>query len=99
MGKIQEKDYDFKIDSPAHNAITITPHDSNNLQYDNGKGDGAEDIYIRGFHVGGAGNVVIVTQGDDEVTLNGCLAGMYYPYTAKRIKATGTTATNIVGLF
>tara|TARA_Y100000310_G_C20193860_1_gene583725 strand:+ start:330 stop:596 length:267 start_codon:yes stop_codon:yes gene_type:complete len=63
----------------------ITPHDTTN-----------EEFVIEELYVGGAGNVVLVLMNDDTVTLTGALAGHRYPYQAKRINSTSTTATNLV---
>ena len=69
--------------SVAENFVTITPSDSTILS-------------IRGFHVGGAGDVVAVDATGDQVTFK-CVAGAFYPYAARKIMA-ASTATFIVGL-
>jgi len=51
------------------------------------------------FYVGGAGNLAVTTANGDNVTLNGLLAGHIYPIQCTVMKATGSTATNIVALF
>ena len=51
----------------------------------------------RGIWVGGAGNVTVTTAGGD-VTLNAVPAGTLLPIKATKVKATGTTATNIAWL-
>lgn len=61
---------------------SVTPSDSTTLSN------------VRGIWVGGAGNVVVTTAGGD-VTLNGVTAGTLIPVKATKVKATGTTATNI----
>jgi len=74
-----------KIDSgPAVALVAITP------------GASALARPIRGFHVGGAGNVTITDLEGTSVQLVGCQAGMYYPYPATHV--TAATATSIVGL-
>ena len=51
------------------------------------------------FYVGGAGDAVLVDNNGTVVTLVGLQAGLIYPIkNIKRINATGTTATNLVGL-
>jgi len=69
-------------------AIAITPSDTVDF-----------DRPINGFYVGGAGDAVVVFENDEYVTLKGLLAGQIYPMKLKRINATGTTATNLVGLY
>ena len=74
--------------SPASNAFSITPHDSNELSN-----------VTRGLYVGVAGDVVVVTAGGDEVTLVALAAGVFHPIRAKQVKLTNTTATDIVGVY
>lgn len=77
-----------ELTSPAKNGFAITPHDTNNLTAD-----------TRAIYVGGAGNIALVTSAGDEITLNGALAGTIIPIRATKVKSTGTTATNLVGLY
>lgn len=55
----------------------------------------------RGIFVGGAGNLAVTTQGKENVTFTGVVAGTIYAIRAGVIKSTanGTTATNIVALW
>lgn len=73
--------------SPADNAESITPHDSNELTN-----------VTRGLYVGGAGDAVVVFNDGTEVTLVGLQAGVVYPFRVKQVKSTGTTATSLVGV-
>jgi|AACY02.16.fsa_nt_gi hypothetical protein len=50
----------------------------------------------KGFRIGGAGDLVIITPNDEELPFLACAVGETIPWSAKRVKATGTTATNIV---
>lgn len=50
-----------------------------------------------GLFVGGAGNISAVMENGDTVTFTGVLAGAFLPFVFRRINATGTTATNMVG--
>lgn len=52
----------------------------------------------RSIFVGGAGNVVAIMFDGTTVTFTGVTAGTILPIRATRIKATGTTATNMVAL-
>jgi hypothetical protein len=49
--------------------------------------------------VGGAGDVAAVMQNNRAVTLTGLPAGAWVPIKARRINATGTTATALVALY
>lgn len=73
----------------ATGAVAVTPHDTNDLA------GGA----TKGLYVGGSGNVVVIMANDDEVTFTGLSAGVVHPFSVKRVKATGTTATSIVAVY
>jgi hypothetical protein len=73
-------------DSCAVNCIAITPADSDLVQP------------VRALYIGGSGNLRISDSGGGAVTFVGAVAGTILPVMAKRVWATGTTATNIVGL-
>lgn len=75
------------ITAPATNAFAITPADATDL---------AE--VTRSIFVGGSGNVSVVMQSGQQVTFQGLVSGAFLPIRARRIRATGTTATAIVGL-
>lgn len=74
--------------APASRAFAITPADGANLTNN-----------IRAIYVGGAGNLKIDTVGGDTVTLTGVLVGVVYWIRAKKVNSTGTTATNLIGLY
>jgi len=75
--------------SPANNAFSVTPHDTNELAF-----------IPRGIYVGGSGDIAVILADDTAaVTFVGVLAGTVLPVRPKIIKATGTTATSIVGLY
>ena len=55
---------------------------------------------IRALYIGGAGDVVgIPIDQDTEVTFVGLQAGTILPVMFKQISLTGTSATNLVGLY
>jgi hypothetical protein len=75
--------------NPATGLVAITPNDSTDLT----------SSRIRSLWVGGAGNIAVIAQGDSSaVTLSGVAAGSILPIAVKRVMATNTTATLIVGL-
>lgn len=51
------------------------------------------------LYVGVSGDVTILTQYDEVVTFKAVPAGAVLPIIIKRVKSTGTTATNMVGLY
>lgn len=75
------------LTSPAVGGTLVTPDDANDLPF-----------LTRAIYVGGTGSVAAVLQSGDTVLLSGAQEGTIYPVRVARILATGTTATNIVGL-
>jgi hypothetical protein len=75
------------LTAPASNAFAIAPSDTLEL---------AETT--RGLYIGGSGTVALVTKDGGTVTFAGLSAGTVLPVSAARVLATGTTATNLVGL-
>jgi hypothetical protein len=75
--------------SPALNAAVVTPSDTTDLP----------NPAIR-LWVGGAGNVTLDTVGGSTSVLFAALpAGTLLSVQVKRVRATGTSATNIVALY
>jgi hypothetical protein len=75
------------LDSPAYSAFAVTPSDSVDLP-----------TLTRALYVGSGGTVVATLVGDSaSVTFVGLQPG-YHPLRCKKIAATGTTATSIIGL-
>lgn len=73
--------------TPATGAFAITPHDTNNLPF-----------VTRGIYVGSEGNVRVQLLDGDPVTFTGAQVGSILPIQAVRVFATGTTASNLIGL-
>ena len=74
-------------ESPADKHFVITPNDSVDLA-----------ILPRALRIGTAGDVVVTDIDGDDVTYT-CVAGELLLFRAVRIKATGTTATGIIGWY
>lgn len=76
------------VSSASMQPYAVTPHDTNPLS-----------IVPKALYIGGAGDVVLrgVNSGSD-VTFVGLAAGTILPVRASHVRATGTTATNIVAL-
>jgi len=72
----------------ARKAEAVTPSDTVDLS-----GGTARALYV-----GGAGDVVVVMDGQD-ITWAGMPAGGYIQAFVTRVKSTGTTATNILALY
>jgi len=76
----------ISTDHPAMEAMAITPSD-------------ADDVWARALYIGTAGDVAIQCYDNAaSVVFKSCPVGVL-PVTAKRVFATGTTATNILGLY
>lgn len=68
-------------------AFAITPDDNNNLEFQ-----------TRGIYVGTGGNLTVTTIQGDEITFVSVPSGMMMPLCVRRVHATGTAATDLVGL-
>jgi hypothetical protein len=68
-------------------AFSITASDTTNLQ----------NVAI--VFIGGAGNVKVTTANGDVVTFNGLLGGAIIPVQVLRVWSTGTSATNLIGIY
>lgn len=88
MPAIDQTPYAFSDDvtQTATNALAVTPSDSADLTY-----------VSRGLYVGGQGDVSVVTRGGQTVTFVGAVGLL--PVRVSRVRATGTTATDIVTLW
>lgn len=77
------------LTASARNAAAVTPHNTNALP-----------LVSKALYVGGAGNVVCRLIDDaGDVTFVGVPAGAILPIRVSHVRATGTTATDIVNLF
>lgn len=75
------------IAAPASRGYAITANDGTDLAAE-----------TRAIYVGGAGTLALVLASGDAVTFTGLTAGTLLPVRAIRVKATGTSATQLVGL-
>ena len=73
--------------SPPEYGAAVVPNDGADL-----------DEMTRAINVSGGGDVALVTEGGSSIIIN-VVAGIAFPITARRILATGTTATGIVALW
>lgn len=68
-------------------AFPITPHDTNSFTKP-----------CHGIYVGGAGNITLVDLNGNVVLFTAVAVGFILQVAAKRVNATGTTATALVGV-
>lgn len=72
---------------PSNKLVDIVPDDGNDLPE-----------VTRGIYIGGIGDLTVVDEYANQVTFVGLLPGIILPIRAVRVMATGTTATNLIGL-
>ena len=86
------KNDEVLLNSPLVDAFDITPSDVTVFEQ-----------ATRAIYVGGAGNITVQMQSYDdantEVTLSGVTVGTVLNIRVKKVLSTGTTATNLVGLY
>lgn len=78
------------IDSPARKAFNIAPNNATDLA-----------IATKAIYIGGAGTLSVELVGDEpgsSVTFTGISAGSLLPIRVRKVLATGTTATLLIGL-
>ncbi len=85
---VQNPHFQDRTDTPSRRYAAITTSDATNLTE-----------LTKALFIGVAGNVVVVGLDDVPVTFKNCQAGSILPVRAKRVNATNTTATDIVGLY
>jgi hypothetical protein len=74
---------------PCRKAVAITPNDSTDLT-----------VAARAIYVGVGGDVAVYSVDDSigtSVTIKGAATAQVLPFWVRRVLATGTTATNLVG--
>jgi hypothetical protein len=76
-----------RTDQVFRDGFTISPSDTVNFP-----------TRADGVFVGGAGNVVLITESNRTLTFVGLPAASLIPVSALRVNNTNTTATNLVGL-
>ena len=81
--------HETALSSPARNCFSITPNDSADLS-----------VVCRSLFISGAGDVSVILANDSSsVLFKNVPAGTVLPVFAKRVEATLTTATDILGLY
>lgn len=75
------------VTAPAVDAFPVTPSDTEDLPQT-----------ARALYVGNAGDLSLVTAGGATVTFAAVAGSMVLPVMTARVRASGTTASSIVGL-
>ncbi len=76
------------VSSPARNCVPVVPNDASDLS-----------VVTKAIYVGTGGNIVVRTiDAAADVTFANVPTGTVLPVRARAIRATGTTASQIVGL-
>jgi len=81
------KNFSTSPDSPSVDQVSITPNDGADLLSP-----------VSSLYVGVSGNVTLVGAKGNTVTFVGVPGGTILPVAVVRVLATGTTATNLIGL-
>ena len=76
------------LNSPSDTAFAITANDATDLAYS-----------TRGLYVGVKGDVKVDLAKSGTITFKNLAAGVFHPIRAKKVYATGTTATDIIGVY
>lgn len=77
------------VSAPARDAFAITPHASDEL-----------DVFTTRVYVGTGGDLVVrLVDAVEDVTFESVPSGSLLPIRVRAVRAAGTTATGIVGLF
>lgn len=77
-----------KQDNPAENFVLVTPSDSTDLT-----------LRARGLYIGTGGTLVVQGNDSADVTFLNVPNGTILPIAVSRVKATGTTCSNIIALW
>lgn len=72
----------------ARRGFAVTPSDAADLTAE-----------TRALYIGQGGDLALILSSGDAITLSGVISGSLLPLRATRVKATGTTAGQIVGLY
>lgn len=83
----------MRTDPSASKAVSVTPADGADLTSQSGI-NGTKYLYV-----GVSGDVSAVTVSGDVVTFKALAAGVFHPISVRRIKSTGTTATDILAVY
>jgi hypothetical protein len=75
------------LSDPASDAVAVTPSDTEDLA-----------VYARSLFIGGDGDINVDMVDGTTVLFTAVKAGSVIPIRVKRVRATSTTATAIVGL-
>jgi hypothetical protein len=80
--------YESGVSGPAGNAFAITPNDDNEIT-----------AVTRAIYIGVEGDLRVTMLGGQTVTFVGLGAGILHAIRVIKVHATGTTATDIVGVY
>jgi hypothetical protein len=81
-------DYQDSVNDPSRAPYAITPHNNNELS-----------IVPKALYIGTGGTIVLRgVKGTEDVTFKNVASGQVLAVRALYVRATGTTATDIIGL-
>lgn len=71
----------------ATSAVAVTPNDANAINK------------TKALYIGGSGDLAVTMADGTNATFKGLLVGNVYHLSVTKVKATGTTATNVLALY
>jgi len=77
-------------------AQAVTPSDTDNIPNPAGSTNATQPAAL---YAGANGDIAVIMEGGDEVTFVGIKAGTFLPIAVTRVKATGTSVTNILAIW
>lgn len=81
------------VEYSLNRAVSVTPNDTNLLTFPSGENR------TKAVYVGVTGDLAVTMADGNDVLLKGVVAGVVHFLSVRKVKATGTTATDIVVLF
>lgn len=83
----------MKNDPSASKAVAVIPADDADLTIPSGI-NGTKYLYV-----GVSGDVSAITASGDTVVFKALAAGVFHPISVRRVRITGTTATDILAVY
>ncbi|MDF2902421.1 MAG: hypothetical protein K0S25_59 [Bacillus sp. (in: firmicutes)] len=77
----------LQVQSNATQAVAVVPNDATIL------------TATKGLYIGISGDVVVTMANGQDATFKSLAVGMIHPISVTKVKATGTTATNILAVY
>lgn len=77
----------LNVQSSGLSAVAVTPNDSTVISA------------TKGLYLGATGDAVVIMADGNDATFKNLSGGIVHPLSVTKVKATGTTATNIIAVY